>query len=92
MNINNLIDKLNNELDIPHNVNEYAMFLAKQAKAAGCSGVVASSFEARKIKEICGEDFKVLCPGIRPKWSASNDQKRLATPSFANQISNPTFA
>ena len=41
----------NEELDIPHNVNEYAMFLAKQAKVAGCSGVVASAFEARKIKE-----------------------------------------
>lgn len=76
-------EKLNEELDIPHNVNEYAMFLAKQAKTAGCSGVVASAFEARKIKEVCGQEFKVLCPGIRPKWSATNDQKRLATPSFA---------
>ena len=75
--------KLNEELDIPHNVNDYAMFLAQQAKTAGCSGVVASAFEARKIKEVCGKDFKVLCPGIRPKWSATNDQKRLATPSFA---------
>ncbi len=76
-------EKLHEELNIPHNVNEYAMFLAKQAKIAGCTGVVASAFEARKIKEICGKDFKVLCPGIRPKWAATNDQKRLATPSFA---------
>ena len=46
---------------------------------------MASSFEARKIKEVCGKDFKVLCPGIRPAWSAKGDQKRLATPSFAVQ-------
>mgnify|MGYP000793299751 FL=1 len=44
---------------------------------------MASSFEARKIKEVCGKDFKVLCPGIRPAWSVKGDQKRLATPSFA---------
>ena len=47
------------------------------------TGVVASVFEARRIKEVCGADFKVLCPGIRPKWSVKGDQKRLATPAFA---------
>jgi len=32
---------------------------------------------AKKIKEACGEDFKVLCPGIRPAWSSKDDQKRI---------------
>lgn len=76
-------DKLNNELEIQHNVNEYALKLAKLAKDAGVTGVVASTFEAKKIKELCGKDFKVLCPGIRPAWSCKDDQQRLATPSFA---------
>ena len=53
------------------------------AKKAGLTGVVASSLEARKIKEACGADFKVLCPGIRPEWSSKDDQKRIATPKFA---------
>ena len=74
---------LNNELQIPHKTLDYAGTLAKLAKDSGMTGVVASSFEARKIKEVCGKDFKVLCPGIRPAWSVKGDQKRLATPSFA---------
>lgn len=76
-------EKLHNELGINENVSEYALKLAKLAKDAGVSGVVASAFEARRIKETCGSDFKVLCPGIRPEWSAKNDQQRLATPVLA---------
>lgn len=78
-------EKLNNELSVDYNVNDYALKLAKLAKSAGVTGVVASVFEARRIKEACGEDFKVLCPGIRPQWSAKDDQQRLATPSLAVQ-------
>ena len=74
---------LNNELQIPHKTLDYVVTLAKLAKESGMTGVVASSFEARRIKEACGKDFKVLCPGIRPAWSVKGDQKRLATPSFA---------
>lgn len=74
---------LNGELKIPYNTLEYVATLAKLAKDSGLTGVVASTFEARKIKEVCGEDFKVLCPGIRPEWSVKGDQKRLATPSLA---------
>ena len=37
--------------------------------------------EVETIKKELGADFKVLCPGIRPKWSLVDDQKRIATPS-----------
>lgn len=76
-------DVLNNELDIPQNANEYVLKLAKLAKESGLDGVVASVWEAKKIKEICGNDFKVLCPGIRPEWSLKDDQQRAATPRKA---------
>ncbi len=76
-------EKLHNELGIQENVSEYALKLAKLAKDAGVTGVVASTFEAKRIKDACGKDFKVLCPGIRPLWSAKNDQQRLATPTLA---------
>ena len=76
---------LNNELDIDKNASEFALHLAQLAKSGGATGVVASVWEARKIKELCGQDFKVLCPGIRPEWSAKDDQKRLATPAVAIQ-------
>lgn len=71
---------LDEELEIKRDVSEYTIHLAKLAKKAGLTGVVASAHELKGIKEACGNDFKVLCPGIRPKWSAVNDQKRIATP------------
>ena len=74
---------LQNELEIPQKANDYVIKLAKLAKDSGLDGVVASTWEARKIKEICGKDFKVLCPAIRPEWSLKNDQKRAATPKIA---------
>lgn len=76
---------LNDELEINQKASNYALKLAKLAKASGLDGVVASTWEAREIKETCGQDFKVLCPGIRPEWSLKNDQKRAATPSMAIQ-------
>lgn len=74
---------LQSELEINKKASDYALKLAELAKESGLSGVVASTWEARKIKEICGKDFKVLCPGIRPEWSLKGDQKRAATPRAA---------
>lgn len=76
---------LQNDFEIDKNASEFALKLAKLAKDSGLGGVVASTWEAKKIKEICGQDFKVLCPGIRPQWSIKDDQKRIATPSVAIQ-------
>jgi orotidine-5'-phosphate decarboxylase len=74
---------LNNELGINQKASEYVLKLAKLAKDSGLDGVVASVLETKRIKEICGADFKVLCPGIRPDWSLKNDQQRAATPRAA---------
>jgi len=55
---------------------------AKSAQAAGCHGVICPGREAGKVKEACGQDFLVVCPGIRPVWSvvAGDDQQRVVTP------------
>ena len=53
------------------------------AREAGLDGVVASPREVKMIKENCGENFIVVCPGIRPIWSQNNDQKRIMTPKEA---------
>jgi orotidine-5'-phosphate decarboxylase len=60
---------------------------AKLAQAAGCRGVICSGREAKAVKEACGNDFLVVCPGIRPAWSvvAGDDQKRVVTPYEAMQ-------
>ncbi|MDD3237474.1 MAG: glutamine-hydrolyzing carbamoyl-phosphate synthase small subunit [Candidatus Gastranaerophilales bacterium] len=78
-------DTLNNQLKVPLKSNDYVTELAKLAKESSLDGVVASVWEARRIKQACGKDFKVLCPGIRPEWASKNDQKRLATPKKAIQ-------
>ncbi len=54
-----------------------------QAVAAGCDGVVSSPHEAALARAIGGRDFLVVTPGVRPDWSAKNDQARAATPRDA---------
>jgi orotidine-5'-phosphate decarboxylase len=54
-----------------------------QALEAGCAGVVASPQEAELARKIGGKDFLVVTPGVRPEWSAKNDQVRAATPAEA---------
>lgn len=55
----------------------------RQALEAGCDGVIASPHEAALARAIGGDDFLVVTPGVRPDWSAKNDQARAATPADA---------
>ena len=59
---------------------ELVVARARLAKAAGLSGIVCSGREAGIVKKELGEDFLVVTPGIRPKDSPPDDQKRLSTP------------
>jgi len=58
---------------------------ARLAREAGCHGVVCSGQEVKAVKEACGQDFLVVCPGIRPEWAAvpEDDQERRVTPYAA---------
>lgn len=56
------------------------------AQKAGMDGVVCSPQEITLIKEACGAEFKTVTPGIRPAWSATNDQKRITTPRQALEM------
>ena len=56
---------------------------AQLTKEAGLDGVVASPQEIQMIRETCGPDFKIICPGVRPAWAAVGDQKRIMTPKEA---------
>ena len=57
--------------------------LAKLTKETGLSGVVCSSEEIKLVREVCGKNFKIIVPGIRPEGSDKNDQKRIMTPKEA---------
>ncbi|WP_456325330.1 orotidine-5'-phosphate decarboxylase [Desulfonauticus submarinus] len=60
-----------------------ALKRAQLAKEAGCAGVVCSGREVKKIKELFGEDFITITPGIRLKQDNVHDQKRVVTPYMA---------
>lgn len=65
--------------DLPDQVEH----LASIAKSAGLDGVVCSAWEARRLKEQHGNDFKLVTPGIRPPGSDIGDQSRIMTPEQA---------
>ena len=58
-------------------------YLAELSQTAGLDGVVASPLEIGRVREVCGNDFVIVTPGIRPTWSGSEDQKRIMTPAEA---------
>jgi orotidine-5'-phosphate decarboxylase len=57
--------------------------LAWEAKGAGLDGVVVSGDDVREVREICGEDFCLVVPGIRPAGANGDDQVRVLTPRAA---------
>jgi orotidine-5'-phosphate decarboxylase len=74
-------------LGIREDINAAALVLdrAVRAQNSGCAGVVCSGEEAKLVRQKCGENFKIVVPGIRPQWAsvAGDDQSRIATPSQA---------
>lgn len=56
---------------------------AKDAKAAGMGGVVASALEAPSIRPVIGPDMALVTPGIRLAGGEVGDQKRVMTPAKA---------
>lgn len=61
----------------------HAERLALLTKDCGLDGVVCSAHEAKRLKYLCGTDFKLVTPGIRPIGSDVGDQRRIMTPQEA---------
>lgn len=57
--------------------------MALLTKDAGLDGVVCSAHEIARLRGVCGNDFDLMVPGIRPAGSAQGDQKRVMTPQDA---------
>lgn len=59
----------------------------RQAVECGVDGIVSSPHEAALAREIAKDTgkpgFLIVTPGVRPFWSAKNDQARAATPEAA---------
>ena len=79
---------MHKEIKIDNNLslNDVILSYANLAKNAGLQGIVCSALEVPKIKENLGENFVTVTPGIRPKSSKSDDQKRVVSPSDARNL------
>ncbi len=64
-------------------VKERVVQMAKLTQEAGLDGVVCSSHEIEAIRDVCGDGFILMVPGIRPENSDAGDQKRVMTPHKA---------
>ncbi|WP_179228417.1 orotidine-5'-phosphate decarboxylase [Leptolyngbya ohadii] len=73
------------ELKIPLELNDYALQMAILAQESGLAGAVCSPQEASQLRSVCGEDFLLVTPGVRPTWAEAGDQKRSLTPLEAIQ-------
>lgn len=56
-----------------------AVKLAQNATRAGAKAVVCSPLEVAAIRAVVPSEIELITPGVRPKLSNSNDQKRTAT-------------
>ena len=59
--------------------------LAKLTQESGLDGVVCSAQEAKILRDMLGQDFALVTPGIRPEGANADDQKRIVTPKQAMQ-------
>lgn len=71
------------DLKIPLELPEYALNMALMAQESGIDGAVCSPLEVAKMREICTDDFILVCPGVRPSWAEKQDQQRVMTPKEA---------
>jgi orotidine-5'-phosphate decarboxylase len=65
------------------NVQAEVLRLAELAKECGLNGVIASPREIHPLREMMGDKFLIITPGIRPAKTGLDDQRRAMTPAEA---------
>ncbi|OKH13181.1 orotidine-5'-phosphate decarboxylase [[Limnothrix rosea] IAM M-220] len=76
-------DNLRDDLKISVELAAFAEHMAQLVKNSGLDGAVCSPHEAGQLRRISGEDFTLVCPGVRPTWAHTGDQQRVMTPADA---------
>lgn len=71
------------DIGVHREMSDQVKSLAQLSRKAACDGVVCSPMEAHMLREELGPDAVIVTPGVRPKGSATGDQKRIATPQSA---------
>jgi orotidine-5'-phosphate decarboxylase len=76
-------EELAQDLGIQKALKEEVLSLARLAKKAGLDGVICSPQETAFLRKEFPRDFLLVTPGIRPRPSGKDDQKRALTPKEA---------
>ena len=79
-------ERMQKELLIDEKIDKVVMHYANNSKLAGLDGVVCSPLEAGKVKEVCGQEFLTITPGVRFETDDVGDQVRVTTPKRAKEI------
>ncbi|MCI0547303.1 MAG: orotidine-5'-phosphate decarboxylase [Candidatus Rokubacteria bacterium] len=74
---------LQRELGLPSAVEGHVLHLAGLARDAGLDGTVASPREIVAVRNLLGQRWVIVTPGVRPAGSELDDQRRIATPGAA---------
>jgi orotidine-5'-phosphate decarboxylase len=71
------------EIGVVEDVSRQVVRLAGIGKECGIGGLVASAHEIGALRKTLGKSLKLVIPGIRPRGSEEQDQKRVITPAEA---------
>jgi len=83
--LTSLKDESLKDIGIGTDMKSQVLNLGGLASQSGIKGIVCSPKEIEAIKKAFKKDLLVVAPGIRPKWAAAQDQKRILTPAQAVQ-------
>lgn len=78
-------ETLRDDLRVAMPLDQYVIFLAEAALAAGCDGVICSPREIETIRSATASspEFLIITPGVRSAGDAKGDQARVLTPAEA---------
>lgn len=79
-------ERMKEDLLIDRPLDEVVMHYAKNAQVSGLDGVVCSPLEAGKVKDVCGETFLTITPGVRFADGEVGDQVRVTPPAKAREL------
>ena len=79
---------MSEELLIDRDLKDVVLSYSKNVQKAGLDGVVCSAYEASMIHDYVSPDFVTVTPGIRLNGDDQMDQKRVATPANAKELTS----
>lgn len=81
--LTSLDDRAVQGIGFPRSASQQVKHFVDLAVEAGLDGVVCSAQELPIVRQVAGDSFVTMIPGIRPSWSSADDQKRVMTPKEA---------